>query len=199
MKFTIEKFARKHDLYISEKSLLEFETIFKPLQLKRYDQFIKKGEIQTSFFILTKGIVRGFMTDSKSEKEYIKEIFMPVDVCGDLSALINNSKSEFSYCCLTNCTVLKGDFKDLLKLVNNNVELLKLYTKTIELLYTKAEERIYNLAVLNATERYLKLKEEIPNIDNLIQQYHIASYLNITPVQLSRIRKKIYSSPVVTY
>ncbi len=54
-------------------------------------------------------------------------------------------------------------------------------------------KRISELSSLNATERYVKLKKEIPDIDNLIQQYHIASYLNITPVQLSRIRKELYS------
>jgi len=44
---------------------------------------------------------------------------------------------------------------------------------------------------LNALERYLCLKKEIPNIENLIQLNQIANYLNITPVQFSRIRKKI--------
>ncbi|MBL4904660.1 MAG: hypothetical protein JKZ00_01235 [Flavobacteriaceae bacterium] len=55
------------------------------------------------------------------------------------------------------------------------------------------EKRITELSTLDATARYLKLKNDIPDIDNLIQQYHIAAYLNITPVQLSRIRKEIYS------
>jgi hypothetical protein len=45
--------------------------------------------------------------------------------------------------------------------------------------------------VLNGTERYLKLKKQISGIENLIPQYHIASFLNITPVQLSRIRKDL--------
>ena len=55
------------------------------------------------------------------------------------------------------------------------------------------EKRIYELTVLNATQRYLKLQKEIPNIDRLIPQYHIASFLNVTPVQLSRIKKELYS------
>jgi hypothetical protein len=55
------------------------------------------------------------------------------------------------------------------------------------------ESEIFSLAVLDASERYLKLQEEIPDIDNIMTQYHIAAYLNITPVQLSRIRKKLYS------
>jgi len=34
---------------------------------------------------------------------------------------------------------------------------------------------------LDATQRYLKLRTQIPNIDDLIPQYQIASYLSITP------------------
>jgi hypothetical protein len=44
---------------------------------------------------------------------------------------------------------------------------------------------------MNATERYLSLRKQIPNIDNLIPQYQIATYLSITPVQLSRIRNNL--------
>jgi hypothetical protein len=55
------------------------------------------------------------------------------------------------------------------------------------------EDKIHELALLNATERYLKLKRAIPKIETVIPQYHIASYLNVSAVQLSRIRKEIYS------
>ena len=44
---------------------------------------------------------------------------------------------------------------------------------------------------MDATQRYLKLCKKIPDIESLIPQYQIASYLGITPVQLSRIRKKM--------
>jgi len=40
----------------------------------------------------------------------------------------------------------------------------------------------------------LKFKKDNPGIENLIPLYHIASYLNITPVQLSRIRKDLYKT-----
>ena len=72
-------------------------------------------------------------------------------------------------------------------------DLSLLHSQALERSFIRTEERIYELSVLNSTERYLKLKKDIPNIDNLITQYHIAAYLNITPVQLSRIRKKLYS------
>ncbi len=46
------------------------------------------------------------------------------------------------------------------------------------------------MALLEAKERYLIFKEEHPGIETLIPQYHVASYLGISPTQLSRIRQK---------
>jgi hypothetical protein len=47
------------------------------------------------------------------------------------------------------------------------------------------------MALMDATERYLIFKEEHPGLEDLIPQYHIASYLGISPTQLSRIRKNL--------
>jgi CRP-like cAMP-binding protein len=44
------------------------------------------------------------------------------------------------------------------------------------------------LLTKNAEERYKTFREMYPGLENYISQYHIASYLGITPVSLSRIR-----------
>ncbi len=47
-----------------------------------------------------------------------------------------------------------------------------------------------SLIATDATERYALFQKEFPELENHIAQYHIASYLGITPTQLSRIRAK---------
>jgi hypothetical protein len=49
---------------------------------------------------------------------------------------------------------------------------------------------------MDAKAQYLALLKKMPNIEELIPQYQIASYLSITPVQLSRIRRKIKKEEV---
>ena len=89
--------------------------------------------------------------------------------------------------------MLEGDFLKFEELMETSQELTTYYAKTLEKVFLIMIERITELSTLNATEVYTNLKKEIPNIDNLIPQYKIASYLNVTPVQLSRIRKELYS------
>ena len=56
------------------------------------------------------------------------------------------------------------------------------------------DKRNRELSSLDAKQLYLKLLEEKPQILKSIPLNHIASYLNITPVQLSRIRRDLKNS-----
>jgi hypothetical protein len=47
------------------------------------------------------------------------------------------------------------------------------------------------MALLDAADRYLIFKEEYPGLEDLIPQYHVATYLGVSPTQLSRIRQKL--------
>ena len=54
------------------------------------------------------------------------------------------------------------------------------------------EQRESSLLIESAEARYLKFLETHEDILDYIPQYHIALYLGISPVSLSRIRKKLH-------
>lgn len=56
------------------------------------------------------------------------------------------------------------------------------------------DRRIKGFLTKDATGRYLDFLEEYPGIEERVKQHHIASYLGITPVTLSRIRARLRSS-----
>ena len=161
-------------------------------ELKKGDSIAKLGEMPSDVYVLKSGIIRSFFTDEKG-KEYIKHLFTPIKATGALGALILNKPSRLSYDCLSDCQLYAINFKTFKRLTNEDKAISNLYSTILEYTFLTLEAKIYDLSVLNAKERYLKLKKQIPDIEHLIPQYHIASYLNITPVQLSRIRKEIYS------
>ena len=53
------------------------------------------------------------------------------------------------------------------------------------------EEREAEFLLDDATVRYVRFGEQYPDLEKRITQYHVASYLGITNVALSRIRKKL--------
>lgn len=58
----------------------------------------------------------------------------------------------------------------------------------------KKEQKESQFLLDHAEKRYLNFKQEYPELESRINQYHIASYLGITPVALSRIRARLKNS-----
>ena len=172
-----------------------FQRFLALTKLKKFSSkeiLTKTGETPKELFILKSGIVRSYYTNEKG-KEYIRSLFIPFSSTGSLGALVSNRPSELTYECITDCELYAINFKELKNLAVVDKDVAVMYANALERIFLLLEDKIYDLSALNATERYLKLKKQIPNIESLIPQYHIASYLNISAVQLSRIRKEIYS------
>ena len=189
MKSDIEKFLYQN-IKSPEKILGVFEELLEYSELEAYDYFTKSGETPCDFIIMKSGIIRSYFLNEDG-REITRAFFTPGYISGATSAMMQRTKSEVNYQALTKVTGYKGNFFELKELIAKHHELSSLYVKTLEDAYLKAENVIFDISTNSATERYLLLKERIPKIDNLITQKHIASYLNVSPVQLSRKRKKL--------
>ncbi|MFS4481984.1 Crp/Fnr family transcriptional regulator [Hyunsoonleella sp. 2307UL5-6] len=189
--FDNDKFSDSYDnipedTFLKVKGISEFKKIAPNTQLDKF------GKVPSKIYLLLSGIMRCYIT-SESGKEYNKRFFFPWDFAGSLTALINNAPSEIVYETITACTLYEIDYSKLKAMCKTDMVISNLYTSILEKVFIKYEKRQIELISMNASERYLKLKEDVPDIDKLVAQYHIASYLSITPVQLSRIRKKLKS------
>lgn len=189
----IEQFMRYFMPNISDESIAQFNEIVSLKSFAKGKVVLKQGQKPQNFYILKSGVARSFIKNNE-EKEHIRTLYTTLSTFGSLSALIQKNDSNATYDCLTPCEFFVGNFQAFIELTKTNHELALFYNRVLESLFIRTEKRVDELALLSATERYLKLKTEIPEINNLIPQYHIASFLNITPVQLSRIRKKLYST-----
>lgn len=172
-----------HDTFSKLQGISEYKKIQSNTQIE------KLGKVPSKVYLLISGIMRCYIT-SESGKEHNKNFFFPLSFAGSLTALINNQPSKIVYETLSECELYEIDFHELMRLSKNDSWINNLYIRLLEQVFISYEKRQLELISMDASQRYQKLKEDIPNIDKLIPQYHIASYLSITPVQLSRIRKK---------
>jgi len=164
-------------------------TVFK--QIKANTRLVNLGDVPQKLYLLNKGVSRVVFV-SEDGKQLTKTLFTPIDIFASFTALLEQTPSNLIYETLTPCEIFEIDHKAFAKLCHTNIEVLKFYTRFLESLFKVGEIRHLEVASLDAKQRYLKLRKLIPEIDNLIPQHQIASYLNITPVQLSRIRAKLY-------
>ena len=177
---------------LSANSIEKLTPIFSEVSYKKDSNIGDENQKDSKIFFVKEGICSSYLTNTKG-KHFIRTLFIKNDFIVTLAAFINKTASNVEYKCLTDCTFYTANYDQFLKIVNENHDISKLYIQLLENSYSKLLKRVTNLTTVNATERYLKLKKRIPNIENLIPQYQIAYYLSITPVQLSRIRKELYS------
>ncbi|MDB5120063.1 MAG: Crp/Fnr family transcriptional regulator [Sphingobacteriales bacterium] len=166
------------------------KVLFKDERLKKGDFFIHEGEIATRFAFLQDGVVRAFYTNGEG-KDYTKHFFTAGSIIGGYSSLITGKPSLFSQQALTNCKVLSINYNQLLSLYDAYPDLERLARKFAENYFVSNEAKEAKIVLNNADVRYLEFRNIYPGLEQIIPQYHIASYLGVSPTQLSRIRKKM--------
>jgi cyclic nucleotide-binding domain protein len=101
-------------------------------------------------------------------------------------------KSELNIQALTTCKVYICSSVILKQLFEETIENQRVARIAAEQLFFQTYTRYLDMYRLTPEERYDKLLERYPEVLQFISLKEIASYLNITPVHMSRIRSKIF-------
>lgn len=187
-----EQFILGISPHISSKSLEMLRSVTVLKKYKAKDNLYVAGKIPSKVYLLVSGIAKSYSILDNGN-EYINRFHNHGEAMGPLTALIENTKAKFEVECITDCDIIECKYQDFIDLSESDINIGIFNRKYLELLYVSYTKRISEFLALNGTERYLKLRERIPNIDKYVSQKLIASHLAITPIQLSRIRKKLNS------
>ncbi|HRV55818.1 MAG TPA: Crp/Fnr family transcriptional regulator, partial [Mangrovimonas sp.] len=174
---------------ITTEAWADFEPLLMPLALQRHDYLVQEGARVSDCFMLLEGIVRVFY--NKDGNEYNKTFFVPGKFPTALTALISETPSALSFQALTPCELVQFSFLDFKGLFTKHRCWESLLLRVLETEWIKKERHDIRMVTNDALTNYLIFRKEFPDLENLIPQYHIASYLGITPIQLSRIRSQL--------
>jgi CRP-like cAMP-binding protein len=110
---------------------------------------------------------------------------------GGYSSLLTGKPNLIPQQALTDCKIYSCDFHSLTTLYTKYPDLERLARKMAEYYFVEKEKKELEIVLLDASQRYKIFQMEFPTLEQLIQQYHIASYLGISATQLSRIRHQL--------
>lgn len=167
----------------------KLEVLFTEQTLNKGEYFINEGALAKKFGFLQEGIIRAFYRNSAGQ-EYNKHFFIERSLVGGFSSLISQQPNLINQQALTDCKLLVGDYKKLIDLLDEHQDLERLLRKIAEYYFVDKEKREVEIVLLEANKRYEIFQSDYPQLEQRIPQYHIASYLGITPTQLSRIRSQ---------
>lgn len=120
-------------------------------------------------------------------REYNVAFTLENDFATSYGAMITGSTSKYTIQAIEDSIVIEIPYSTLQNLMDRSHNWERFVRTAIERLYIRKEERERELLYLSALERYHAFLVKYPGLEQRIPQYHIASYLGISPVSLSRI------------
>ncbi|TWJ03349.1 CRP-like cAMP-binding protein [Mucilaginibacter frigoritolerans] len=168
----------------------DLSVLDKLCSVKRYPKkafFLKSGAMALHSGYVMEGAFREYYTDNNG-REYNKAFSFKGDFTGSYYDLHIQKPSLVTIEALADSTVVVIDHKKYQKLVQSDAFWLKVSHTLAHNLLMKKFEKELQLLTLTAAERYQLLQTQYPELEQLVPAYHIASYLGITPISLSRIR-----------
>lgn len=148
---------------------------------------VAAGESENRLYILVKGLIRKYYLDYEGNE--LTHQFLQTGRAFGTDNVVFSGPVVCNFEAVEDCRMICFDYVVVQKLMLKDPDLMRIYIGLLE--ETLREKLMRETALLteSATERYLNLKREIPDIDQRVSHTHIASYVGVTPVSLSRIRR----------
>lgn len=180
----LKKFTGKRVLPSQEKVVL---SAFEKESLRRKEILFRQGDTNTKHYIIEKGLLRLYLVDPKGKE--INILFAKENqVIGDLAT---PEPTNYYLETIEDSLVYSIDEQGLQNLVSDmDVEKQPVPNDGIRRSYIHIQKRLVSILSNSAEENYLEFKRKHPDLIQRLPQYHIASYLGISPEFLSKIIAK---------
>ncbi len=149
----------------------------------------KEGKVEEAIYLIKRGIVRAFA--QLDEQEVTFWFGKEGDAAISMNSYVAEEKGYESIELLEDCNLVKIPSEALHRFFGEDIHIANWGRRFAEKELVKTEERLISRQFKTATERYKELLQQSPDLLQRVQLGHIASYLGVTQVSLSRIRSGI--------
>jgi CRP-like cAMP-binding protein len=177
----------KQFIHLNTEEWQALTALFHIEQWEKKSYFAQEGSYARQFAFVQSGVLRAFYRNQKGE-EYNKTFFTAQHFVGAFSSLISKNQNLINIQCLTPSQLLVSDYTAFTNLYDQYPKIERIARLLAEQFFIRKEKREIELVMLDAQARYAIFQQEHLNLEQLIPQYHIASYLGVSATQLSRIR-----------
>jgi CRP-like cAMP-binding protein len=165
----------------------EIESVVYYTSIAKKEYFSREGEFTKAFGFVCSGIMRMFYLSEDGE-EYNKHFFIEGDFVA--SSIDPDKRSISNIQALAPTTLVCISYPIFAGLLNEFEEFNKFFQKLMLAYLEQKQLKEIQFLSNTAVDNYDFFKRKYPNLENRIPGYHVASYLGITPTQLSRIKEK---------
>ena len=177
--------ARRYSTMTHEE-LDMLESILVPMKFQKNEMILAEGQICTNIYWVAKGLIRQFYY--KNGKELTEYMAAENHICMCIESLFKEEPTRLQMMAIEP-TILFALPKDALEQASiKSVNIQMLYRKILEESLILSQVHADMLRVETAQDRYVKLVKSQPQLVLRAPLVFIASYLQMTPETLSRVR-----------
>jgi CRP-like cAMP-binding protein len=161
--------------------------LLKEKKYRKGELLVTEGQVPRKFAFICRGLA--YQSYLPPEGEMIIKYFFPENrLAASVTATMTGTPSKFAITAIEDTTVLEYDFSMFRRLVDTHQDIALFYINYLEKHWVVEKEPL-EIAFRSdtAAARYQQFLQTHGPILPRLKKYHIASYLGITPTQLSRI------------
>ncbi|WP_120502386.1 Crp/Fnr family transcriptional regulator [Roseovarius sp. EL26] len=150
---------------------------------------LHEGDVSRHAYFIETGCIRLWHNNDGADVSV--KFFLPGELCASLQSMHREEPSKYELETITPCVVSMLDKSELEREAAETPGLKDYISSVMVHCLVNYQDLFVDRIAKAPEERYRALIEEDPAILDIVPLHYIASYLGITPVSLSRIRKKI--------
>lgn len=186
---SIEAFYRAHYGLQDQEILRALAAASTVRRLRAGELLVREGEVQREVPFLVSGVIRSYYYDAggKDVTDCLdNEAGAPVVTEAELG-----QPSRLYLEVLVETEVIALPVEDVRRLIRQYPALLEIYNRLLTVSYSKHWEIKTVITRSTAMQRYQWFLRRYPGLSDQVNQKYIASFLEMTPVTLSRLRRKL--------
>jgi CRP-like cAMP-binding protein len=171
---------------ISDEEWARYSSMLCVKEIKKKSIILSEGSICREVFFINKGLLRIFFVDNNGEEKTF-HFALEKTFATDYKSFLKEIPSNYSIQAMEDTQVLVMSLDMILggyKMLANGEKLGRLLAEDYFFMFNDKIQAMYTQTPL---ERYNDLTSSFPKLFQRVPQHLIASYLNISPVHLSRL------------
>lgn len=181
--------CRSYGVTLSVDALRAFANILKPLKLLRGHNLVSEGEVCDSMYFVERGLVLQYYT--KNNTTVTEHISHEGDMVICLESFILREPSHIVATMLEPGVIYAIPRNELEALASHSYELCTLIFAFYQRALIISQRKADVIRFETAKERYIRTMKENPEIVRRSPLHHVASFLQMTPETLSRVRAQV--------
>ncbi len=165
------------------------ESILVPMKYAKGETILNDGDVCRYIYWIVKGLVRQYYF--KNGKELTEYMAAENTICMSIESLFREAPSHQIIHALEPTVIFALPMKDLEAVAMKSVNIQMLYRKILEESLIISQHHADMLRFESAQDRYRRLVKESPQLILRAPLVYIASYLQMTPETLSRVRNSV--------